>query len=151
MTSLRSRRTRFPLTGGAGQHAARWHSDGGPLQDPLSAGDKKTSGVAAENALNKVFGTKYRIRLDHQILKDHSIFYPQALYNDLLFELSLAPASLVVKGSDPSKLKYKLKKIHLEYEKMRSKSLADDTRSVYSASKEFFYGHVMRDYLPKSH
>ena len=33
------------------------------------AGDKKTSGVTAENALNKVFGTKYRIRLDHQILK----------------------------------------------------------------------------------
>ena len=40
------------------------------------AGDKKTSGVATENALKKIFGTKYRIRLDHQILTDHGVFYP---------------------------------------------------------------------------
>ena len=64
------------------------------------AGDKKTSGVDAENKLNKVYGTKYRIRLDHQVLTDHGVFYPQALYNDLVFELTLAHASQVVKGSD---------------------------------------------------
>ncbi|MCV6575504.1 MAG: hypothetical protein OIF58_07190 [Cohaesibacter sp.] len=39
-------------------------------------GDKKTSRVDAENMLNKVYGTKYRIRLDHQILTDHGVFYP---------------------------------------------------------------------------
>ena len=43
------------------------------------AGDKKTSGVDAENKLTKVYGTKYRINLDHQILTDHGVFYPQAL------------------------------------------------------------------------
>ena len=41
------------------------------------AGDKKTSGVDAENKLEEVFGKKYRIRLDHQILTDHSVFYPR--------------------------------------------------------------------------
>ena len=30
------------------------------------SGDKKTSGVNAENKLNEVYGTKYRINLDHQ-------------------------------------------------------------------------------------
>ena len=30
-----------------------------------NVGDKKTSGVAAENKLNGIYGTKYRIRLDH--------------------------------------------------------------------------------------
>ena len=74
------------------------------------------SGVDVENALNTVFGAKYRIRLDHQILTDHGVFYPQVLYNDLVFELTLAPASQVVKGSDPTKLKYKQKNIQLEYE-----------------------------------
>ena len=69
---------------------------------------KKTSGVAAENKLNKVYGTKYRINFDHQILTDH------ALYNDLVFEATLASASEVVKGSDPTKLKYKLTNIQLE-------------------------------------
>ena len=46
------------------------------------AGDKPTSGVDAENKLEKVYGKKYRNNLDHQILKDHGVFYPQALYND---------------------------------------------------------------------
>ena len=55
------------------------------------AGDKKTSGVDEENKLNGVYGTKYRINLDHPILTDHGVFYPQALYNDLVFELVLAP------------------------------------------------------------
>ena len=107
-------------------------------------GDKKTSSVAAENKLNKVYGTKYRIRLDHQILTDHGVFYPQALYNDLVSELTLAPATQVVKGSDPSQLKYKLTNIQLEYEMMRSRTLAADAKSVYSSGKEFFYDHVMR-------
>ena len=110
-----------------------------------NAGDKKTSGVAAENKLNGIYGTKYRIRLDHQILKDHGAFYPQALYNDLVFELTLAPASQVVRGSDPSKLKYKLTNIQLEYEMIRSKTLADEASSSYTNGKEFAYDHIQRE------
>ena len=69
------------------------------------SGDKKTSGVDAKNKLNEVYGNKYRINLDHQILTDHGVFYPQALYNDLVFEVTLAPAKQVVKGGDATKLK----------------------------------------------
>jgi len=108
------------------------------------AGDKKTSGVAAENKLNEIYGNKYRISLDHQILFDHGVFYPQAFYNDLVFELTLAPASQVVKGSDKTKLKYKLTNIRLEYQMIRSKTLADKARRVYSSGKEFAYDHVTR-------
>ena len=108
------------------------------------AGDKETSGADAENKLNKVYGTKYRIRLDRQILTDHDVFYPQALYNDLVFELTLAQASQVVKGSDPTNLKYKLINIELEYEMIRSRTLADEAHSVYSTGKEFLYDHVQR-------
>ena len=50
----------------------------------------------SENKLNEVYGSKYRIRLDHQILTDHGVFYPQALYNDLVFEVTLAEAEHVV-------------------------------------------------------
>ena len=109
------------------------------------AGDKKTSGVAAENKLNETYGTKYRIRLDHLILNDHGTFYPQALFNDLVFELTLAPASQVVRGSDPTKLKYKLTNIQLQYEMMGSKTLADEAFSAYSSGKEFAYDHIQRD------
>ena len=108
------------------------------------AGDKPTTGVDAENKLEKVYGDKYRINLDHQILTDHGVFYPQALYTDLIFELVLAPANQVVKGSDPTKLKYKLTNIQLEYEMIRSKDLADEATSAYENGKEFLYDHVSR-------
>ena len=108
------------------------------------AGDAKTSGVDAEKKLNEVYGKKYRINLDHQILTDHGIFYPQALYSDLVFEVTLAPESQVVKGSDSSKLKYKLTNIQLEYEMIHSEKLAEEAESVYKSAKEFAYDHVSR-------
>ena len=97
------------------------------------AGDKKTSGVDEENKLNGVYGTKYRINLDHPILTDHGVFYPQGLYNDLVFNLTLAPAGQVVNGSDDDKLGYKLENIRLVYEVIRSKTLADEALSTYSS------------------
>ena len=108
------------------------------------AGDKKTSSVDEENALNAVYGTKYRINLDHPILTDHGVFYPQALYNDLVFEITFASAHEVVKGSDGTKLGYKLENIQLEYEVIRSKNLADEAASTYASGKEFAYDLVMR-------
>ena len=102
------------------------------------AGDK-TSGVDAEKKLSEIYGTKYRIRVDHQILNGHGTFYRQALFNDLVFELTLALVSQVVRGSDPSKLKYKLTNIQLEYEMIGSKTLADEAFSAYTSGKEFAY------------
>ena len=107
------------------------------------AGDKPTLGVDAENKLETIYKNNYRINLDHQILTDHGAFCPQALYNDLTFELTLAQAAQVVRGSDASKLVYKLKNIQLEYEVIRSKSLADEAASTYSYGKEFAYDLVM--------
>ena len=110
------------------------------------AGDKKTTGVDEENALNAVYGSKYRINLDHPILTDHGVFYPQALYNDLVFELTLAPAHEVVKGTTSSNvLGYKLENIQMEYEVIRSKTLADEATSEYKSGKEFAYDYVMRE------
>ena len=103
------------------------------------SGDKNTSGDDAENKLTEVYGTKYRINLNHQILKDHGVFYPQALYNDLVFEVTLAAANQVVRGSDPAKLKYKLTNIQLEYEMIRDKTLGQEATSAYTDGKEFAY------------
>ena len=50
----------------------------------------------------------------------------------------------MVSGSDTTQLKYKLTNIHLEYEMIRSKTLADEACSEYSSGKEFAYDHVMR-------
>ena len=77
-------------------------------------------------------------------MTDHGVFYPQALFNDLVFELTLAQAAHVVKGSDPTKLKYKLTNIQLQYEMIRSETLGEEAESVYTAGKELAYAHVMR-------
>ena len=106
------------------------------------AGDKDTSN-AGRNTLNAVYGTKYRINLDHPILTDHGVFYPKALYNDLVFELTLAAAHEVMKGSDGTKLGYKLENIQLEYEVIRSDTLATEAVSTYNSGKEFAYDLVM--------
>ena len=106
------------------------------MQKPLVLTPKKKT----EQSLWK----KYCINLDHQILTDHGIFYPQALYTDLVFEVTLAPASQVVKGSDLTKLKYKLTNIQLEYEMIHSKKLAKEAKTVNTAGKEFAYDHVNR-------
>ena len=107
-----------------------------------NAGDKDTSN-AGRNTLNAVYGTKYRINLDHPILTDHGVFYPKALYHDLVFELTLAPAHEVVKGSDGTKLGYKLENIQMEYEVIRSQTLANEVVSKYNSGKEFAYDYVM--------
>ena len=108
------------------------------------SGDKKTTGKQAENKLESVYKNRYKINLDHHILTGHGAFYPQALYNDLTFELTLAPAVQVVRGTDVSKLVYKLKNIQLEYEVIRSKYLADKAASTYSYGKEFAYDYILR-------
>ena len=66
------------------------------------------------------------------------------MYTDLVFEVTLAPANQVVKGSDPTKLKYKLTNIQLEYEMIHSENLAEEAKSVYTSGKEFAYDHVSR-------
>ena len=101
-----------------------------------NAGDKKTTGVDKEKKLNGIYGNKYRIPIDHEILKDDGIFFPRALSDELVFKISLAPASNVVKGSDATKLCYELTNIQLEYEVVHSKNLADEAGSNYKNGKK---------------
>ena len=94
------------------------------------SGDKKTSGVDVEKKLTEVYRTKYRINLDHQILKDHGVLYPKALYNDLVFEVTLASTNQVVGGSDTTKLKYKLKMVGEKPLENRRKALTSMPKSL---------------------
>jgi len=98
--------------------------------------------VNAENAMAGVYGKKYRIRLDHPILTENGVFYPEGLYSNLMFQITLAPASEVVKGSDATKLKYKLENLEIEYETINSRSLADEALNVYNSGKSVPYEYV---------
>ena len=106
-----------------------------------NAGDKGSD--AKDIKLNAVYGKKYRIQLgEHEILKNHGIFYPRALSDELVFGLTLSPANVVVKGSDTNDLAYELTNIQLEYEALHDGGLAEEAQSAYQNGKAFMYNHV---------
>ena len=73
----------------------------------------------------------------HDILGDHGVFFPRALRDELVFEMILAAAGNVVKGSDPTKLGYELNNVQLEYEVIHSKELPERSTSNYLNGKRF--------------
>ena len=103
------------------------------------SGDKRTSGVAKEIKLNDVYGNRYQIPIDHNILDDHGVFFLRALSDELVFEMRLAPAGNVVKGSDETNLDYELNDIQLEYEVIHSRELAYESMKKYLNGKRFMY------------
>jgi len=53
----------------------------------------------------------------------------------------------VVRGSDSTKLNYKLTNIQLQYEMIRSSYLAQEAESILTNGTGFLYDHVMRSKL----
>ena len=110
-----------------------------------NAGDKETTSVDADTALDAVFDTNFRSQLGNPILDDHGVFHPLALYNHFVLEMTLAPALQVVKGSDALKLVYRLTKIQMEYETIHSTTLADEEISINNSGKAFAFDQIMRE------
>ena len=107
-----------------------------------NAEDKNSTGVYKVKKLNKVYGSKYRIPIDHGILNNHRAFYPKGLLNELIFELRLVPARDVVRGWDLTKLSNELTKVELENEVINNVHLANAVTSNCSSGERFMYEHV---------
>ena len=106
------------------------------------SGDAKTQEVK-EVSLANVHGSKYRIPINHPILNDHGVFYPKALENHLIFEITLAQVYDIVVYSDTTKTpKYSIKNLELEYSSISSEYLAREAQSTYQIGKGFFYENV---------
>ncbi|KAL9982943.1 hypothetical protein ACROYT_G005058 [Oculina patagonica] len=102
--------------------------------------------LSGGHANNFLVDNVSRALVDKFVVKyEGTVVQDTALLNDLVFELKLAAAEHVVRGSDTTKLKYKLTNIQLEYEMIRSKEIADEAFSAYSGGKEFAYDHIQRD------
>ena len=103
-----------------------------------NAGDKGSD--TKDAALNTVFGNKYTIPLDFELMSSHGVLYPFALNDSILFELTLAKVDKIIHGTDEAN--YQLKNIELEYETIRSDYLAGECTSSYQNGKAFLYEHV---------
>ena len=107
-----------------------------------NAGDKVTSD-AKEVALAKIHGTKYCIPLDHEILRDHGVFYPKALSHHLSFEITLAPVGEIVVYADAVKTpSYAISNLEMEYQTIKSEYLANQAASSYQIGKGFYFENI---------
>ena len=89
-----------------------------------------------------MFGNKYRILLDHDILRDKGVFCPHALFSELLFQITLADAGNVAKGSDQTKLSHELTNIEIEYLVIQDEGLEDEAESSYPYGRSFKYDQI---------
>ena len=93
--------------------------------------------------MNSVYGANYRLLLgEHQILHDHGVLYPLKLNENIAFQIVLASVEHVVRGSDPTKPRYSLDNIQLEFKAIRSESLVNSTEMIYKTGKMFLFDHI---------
>ena len=108
-----------------------------------NAGDKVTSDAGGVS-LASIHNTKYRIPLDRPVLNDHGVFYPKALPNDLVFELTFATVADIVIYSDVTKApNYTITNLELEYQAISSDRLAEHARASCQSGKGFFYENIL--------
>ena len=108
-----------------------------------NSGDKVTTD-AGEVAYAPIHNTKYKIPLDHSVLNEHGVFYPKALPNHLLFELTFVPVADIVIYSDVTKTpNHTITNLELEYQAISSDFLAEQVRAFYQSSKGFFYENFL--------
>ena len=108
-----------------------------------AAGDKSSSDTG-EVALAGIYGTKYRLAIQHPIIDGHGAFYARGLSNNLTFEITLAESKEIAVTSDNSKAhNYSLSNIELEYECIHSSHLAREAMQIYQMGKGFYYENVL--------
>lgn len=70
------------------------------------------------------------------------MFYPPPLADELVFQIKLKRPNVVVRRPYPTKLRYELTDVQLDYEAFYDKELAREVGSTYTNCKQFMYEHV---------
>ena len=112
----------------------------------INAGDKST-GNAQDKAIADVYGNKFIIPLDFEMLDSAAPYYQAGLANRLCYELTFNDYNRVTKsGVSSSKVpdaKYKITDISLEYEIATQPDLARSIRSEYQ-HMSLLYDRILR-------
>ena len=112
----------------------------------INAGDKST-GNTEDKAIADVYGNKFIIPLDFEMLDSAAPYYQAGLKNRLCYELTFNDYNRVTKSgvSSPKTLdaKYKITNISLEYEIATQPNLARSIRSEYQ-HMALLYDRILR-------
>lgn len=108
----------------------------------IGAGDKDAT-IAADVAVAGLFGNRFCIPLDFEILETDMPFY-QTAFNDLLeyeFTIKNHPDIIKATGTD---CEFKISNITLEFQKIKSDVLVKEIKHNYSGGKEVLFDRIHR-------
>ena len=112
----------------------------------INAGDKNASN-AQDKAIADVYGNKFIIPLDFEMLDSAALYYQAGLGNRLCYELTFNDYNRVTKSGVSSPkvpdAKYKITDISLEYEIATQPDLARSIRSEYQ-QMALLYDRILR-------
>ncbi|CAB3980763.1 Hypothetical predicted protein [Paramuricea clavata] len=93
-------------------------------------------------ALFGVFGTKQKIRIN-KILKDHGLYAPHNMANDLQYVITLPTAAEIMNAQGGESVEgYTLENIELEYESIDNIDLSRKAEGLYGSERELSFEHA---------
>ena len=98
--------------------------------------------TANEKTLKAVFGEKYKIPLDFELLSTHAPFYKFPIQEDVIFEITLAPKEDVIVTDTTASMNYTLKNICLEYDTVTNETLARQLLNNYISGASFLFDWI---------
>lgn len=107
----------------------------------VGAGDADASTYPDEATVARVFGNRYCIPLDFELLESYAPFYQAGLGGTLQYELTFNDNSMVIRSTDP-KASYKIEDISLEYEVFKNPDLAMNIRNQYAGRFAIYYDRI---------
>jgi len=110
------------------------------IKHRTAAGDKGSD--AKDIALAKVYGTKYRLALNHPVIDEHGVFNHRALNHSLSFEITLPESKQICVNAAKKDYNYSLSNIELEYKCIHSDRLAENAKIAYR-NKGFYYENIL--------
>ena len=109
----------------------------------VGAGNRDSS-VAADKAIADVFGDRFFIPLDFELLESHMPFYHSALGDRLEYELMFNDYSRVVQATGDVDASYHIGGISLEYDMVTLPELARMIDNQYKGRLAILYDRILR-------
>ena len=114
-------------------------SDGG-LKHRVDAGDKSSN--AESELLGQVYGNRFCIPLDFELLNAHLPYYQGALRDRLSYELKFNEYGSVIRSSD-TETKYTISNITLEFDTINHPELARLIAAQYQSRLAIYYERIL--------
>ena len=107
----------------------------------IDAGDAD-QGVVEDKAIAEVYGNRFYIPLDFELLESHVPFHQSSLGDRLEYELTFNSYSRVIQASEDST--YKIENISLEFDMITAPDLAQRISTQYKLKTSVLYERALR-------